>query len=129
MSIDAGPGSMDWVAVGTRACALVFGGRIATVVYWQGADGVQPGDCSGVRPVSDAGFWWVPAELPVDRFFLFHAPDPAESDWVRARELAANAYLEWRLEEAGRTAELRREAAELLSRSRWWHDDRMRDHL
>jgi hypothetical protein len=126
MSFDAGPISMDWIAVGARAFALVVAGRIVAIVYWHGAELGEPG---GVPAVGDAGFSWVPADLPVDHFFLFAAPNPAEGDWARARETAADAYIQWMRQEAGYIARLRREAAELLSVSRWWQDDRLREQL
>ena len=129
MSIDAGPNSLEWVALGTRACGLVSAGRIVALVYWLGTDDAALDEGSVLPAVGEAGFFWVPAGLPVDHFSLFKAPNPAESDWVRARELAARSYLEWTLQEAGHLAELRREAAELLSRSRWWHEDRIRERL
>jgi hypothetical protein len=129
MSIDAGPGTLEWVALGTRACGLVFAGRIVAVVYWHGAEDAELREHSGAPDVGEAGFSWVPADLAVDHFVLFEAPNPQESDWIRARELAAGAYSEWTLQEASRTAELRREAAELLSRSRWWRNERMPERL
>ena len=126
MSIDAMPIMVGWVAVGERACGLVFAGRIAALVYWQPAQLTE----AGAEPmVCNAGFSWVPVDLPVDHFFLVEAPDPDEADWARARELAASAYLDWMRREAGYTAELRREAAELLSRSRWWQDEQLREEL
>jgi hypothetical protein len=128
MSIDGGPSSLHWVAVGARASGLVFAGRIVALLYWQGAQPAELGE-PGVPAVGDAGFSWVPTDVPVDRFFLFGAPNPAEGDWARARELAAGAYLEWMRREADRTAELRKEAVELLSRSRWWRDERVREQL
>jgi hypothetical protein len=121
MSIDTALSSLDWVAVGERACGLVFAGRIVALVYWQGTGVAERGE--------PAGFSWLPADLPVDRFFLLPAANPAEGDWRRARELAVGAYLEWMRRDADYTAELRREAAELLGRSRWWRDEGVREQL
>jgi hypothetical protein len=125
MSIDARPSIPQWVAIGARAFGLVVAGRIVALVYWQAVQEAERGESSGV----DAGFAWVPADLPVDHFFLFPATNPAEGDWARARELAAGAYLEWMRRETDYTAELRCEAAELLSRSRWWQNEQVREHL
>jgi hypothetical protein len=112
MSSDDGPNSLDWIPLGEHACGLVFGGRIVALVYWQGA---PPG---GDHGSGEAGFWWVPAELPVDHFSLFAASYPDQADWARARERAAEAYAAWAPREAAYTAQLRREAAELLRRAR-----------
>lgn len=34
------------------------------------------------------------ADLPWEHYYLFQAPNPAEDDWARGRELAARAYFE-----------------------------------
>jgi hypothetical protein len=102
------PAGLDWIPLGEHACGLVFGGRIVALVYWQDAEPEHSG----------AGFWWVPADLPVDHFSLFAASNPTAMDWARAREHAANAYADWAPREAAYTAELRHEAAELMSRAR-----------
>src|SRR4051812_44343060 len=80
MSSADGPNTLDWIPLGEHACGLVFGGRIVALVYWQGA---PPG---GDHGSGEAGFWWVPAELPVDHFSLFAASYPDAADWARARE-------------------------------------------
>jgi hypothetical protein len=129
MSINAEPSSLDWAQVGAWTFGLVFAGRIVALVYWQGAEVADLGGPDVALVARDAGFAWVPADLPVDHFFLFEAPNPAEDDWIRARALTAEAYLGWRRREADRTAELRSEAAELLRRSRWWRDERLREQL
>jgi hypothetical protein len=105
-----GPNALDWVPLGEHACGLVHGGRVVAVVYWQDArsDGED----------EHAGFWWVPADLPVDHFSLFAAPSPADADWARARARAADAYVAWAPREAAYTEDLRREAAALLGRAR-----------
>jgi hypothetical protein len=108
MSNNDSPNGLDWIPLGEQACGLVFGGRVVALVYWQDAQSEHSG----------AGFWWVPADLPVDHFSLFAASDPTPTDWERAREGAAHAYADWAPREAAYTAELQHEAAELLSRAR-----------
>jgi hypothetical protein len=120
MSIDDGPNSIDWVPLGNRACGLVFGGRIVALIYWQGPRSGED------HAHSDGGFWWVPAELPVDHFWLFAASDPGKTEWALARERAVDAYLEWAPREAAYDAALRREAAEVLS-ARLRQDGRLRE--
>ena len=129
MSINAEQSNLGWVPVRELTFGLVFAERIVALVYWQGAEMADLGGPDGAPMARAAGFAWVPADLPVEHFFLFEAPNPAEHDWIRARELAAEGYFAWRQQEAERTAELRSEAAELLSRSRWWRDDRVREQL
>jgi hypothetical protein len=106
------PKGLEWIPLGEHACGLVFGGRVVALVYWQDA---QPG---GEHEHSAAGFWWVPADLPVDHFSLFAASNPTAVEWARAREHAAIAYADWAPREAAYTAELRHEAAELSRRAR-----------
>ena len=95
MSTHAEPITLNWVAVGERAFGMVFSGRIVALVYWESTDVAETGGPGGEPVVTDAGFAWVPADLPWEHFYLFQAPNPAESDWARARELAARAFFEW----------------------------------
>lgn len=95
MTIEAEPITLDWVAVGTSAFGLVFTGQIVALVYWQGADVAELDGPRGDPVVTDAGFSWVPADRPWEHVYLFQAPNPAEADWGRARELAARAYFAW----------------------------------
>ena len=54
----------------------------------------REGRARAQQTADDAGFARVPADLPWEHYYLFQAPNPAEDDWVRARELAARAYCE-----------------------------------
>ena len=128
--------TLDWVAIGTGAFGLVLFGHIVALVYWEGADVAE---ADGEPVVTEPGFSWVPADRPWEHFYLFAVPSPDEDGWAQARALAARAYLEWddswspmEQDDSARraeTAELRREAGEILSRSRWWQDPRLRAEL
>ena len=123
MSIDRERTMSDWIPIGAGAFGLVLSGQIVALVYWQDGDVTEPA-------LSDPGFSWVPADRPWEHFHPVAVPNPGEGDWAHARAPAARAYFEWaeaswrlepddpsRRDEAEETAELRREAAEFLSRS------------
>lgn len=142
MSINAEPITLQWVSVGAGAFGLVLAGHIVALVYWEGPDVAELGGPGGEPVVTDAGFSWVPVDRPWEHFYLFETSNPGEGDWARAREFAARAYLEWteahcrltrhdpaRRVEADDTAELRREARQLLRRSQWWRDELLREEL
>jgi hypothetical protein len=92
MSINAPPITLAWVAVGERAFGLVCAERIVALVYWEPANVAEQ---AGDPAVTEAGFSWVPTDLPWEHVYLFEASAPCEGDWARARELAARAYFEW----------------------------------
>jgi hypothetical protein len=148
MSSEVQPITLNWVAVGAGAFGLVLADHIAALVYWDGPD------LGGSGAVAGAGFSWVAADQPWEHRYLFVAFNPTDADWARARELAAQAYFEYAATEstpgtrerrrAGtasqsrsdgsqaarrRDAELRREAAELLSRAPWFQKERLREEL
>jgi hypothetical protein len=133
MGIDTGRIMLEWVAVGKDACGLVLSEHIVALVYWEDADVAEQ---DGEPVVTDAGFSWLPTDRPWEHFHLLAAPAPDAGGWAHARSLAAHAYLPWadarwmlahdhaarRDETEDDTAELRREAAEFLRRSRWARD-------
>src|SRR3954468_23662639 len=137
--IDADTATARWVRVSMSAWRLVLTGRIVALVFWQRADFNDLGAPDGHAGVSDPGFYWLAADRPLEAVPLFEVSKPTARDWARARALAARAYFDRNGPEAGTRhadqalrrehveTELRREAGQLLRRSRWWQQELLRE--